>query len=146
MVLLSKQYICSWCDGTGHRIHGFGSCVWCGGNGFEMKESEERSTISELQEEIHYINQVLTRAMGRYMDEVETSQALEEENIKLRAEIEALKLKPVTTSMWYNIYPKFVTGDVESRKASDDTASKIRIGVLRIDCTDGIYSCHIEDV
>lgn len=47
MVLLSKQYICNLCDGTGSRKWGPGSCYWCNGKGYELKESEERSTVTK---------------------------------------------------------------------------------------------------
>jgi len=60
---------------------------------------------------------------------------------------EHLRDLPKVTSMWQNVYPNGGTDEIFlSRKSADHYAVPSRIGVMRIDKTDGVFTCVLEDV
>ena len=52
---------------------------------------------------------------------------------------------PVVTSFWLNIYPYSLDRHI-SREDADNSASKFRIAVLRIDTCNGVSTAHLEGV
>jgi hypothetical protein len=57
------------------------------------------------------------------------------------------EVKPVVTSVWFNVYPYGPSrADNSTRKSADENCSPHRIAVMRIDTCNGVLTAHLEDI